>query len=88
MGIGLSDRAPPLEGDMAIDGMLIQHSVVCGLAKSTLDDPRPPGTPRLFFQQHFKPVGAGAGDQRARLFFPGHFIPAPFFNEGTSLVGN
>jgi hypothetical protein len=46
-----------------------------------------PGTPRLFFHQHVKPVGAGAGDRVARLFFPGHFIPAPFFNEGTALVG-
>jgi hypothetical protein len=45
-----------------------------------------PGTPRLFFQKHFKPLGACAGYSRARLFFPGHFIPAPFFNEGTSLV--
>ena len=64
------------------------QSVVFGLVKSTRDDPRPPGKPRLLFQQHVKPVGAGTGDQRARLFFPGHFIPAPFFNEGTSLVGN
>ena len=47
-----------------------------------------PGPPRLFFHQHFKPVGACAGDHRARRFFPRHFIPAPFFNEGTSLVGN
>ena len=46
-----------------------------------------PGPPRLFFHQHCKPVGAGAGDRRARPFFPGHFIPAPFFNEGAALVG-
>jgi hypothetical protein len=46
-----------------------------------------PGPPRLFFHQHFKPVGTCAGDSRARFFFSGHFIPAPFFNEGTSLVG-
>jgi hypothetical protein len=46
-----------------------------------------PGLPRLFFYQHFKPVGACAGDSIARPFFPGHFIPAPFFNEGTALVG-
>ena len=45
------------------------------------------GPPRLLFHQHVKPVGAGAGDRIARLFFPGHFIPAPFFNEGTALVG-
>jgi len=52
----------------------------CGIC--TLTSP-----PRLFFHQHFKPVGTCAGDSIARLFFPGHFIPAPFFNEGTSLVG-
>ena len=46
-----------------------------------------PGKPRLFFQKHFKPVGAGAGDHRARRVFPGHFIPAPFFNEGSARVG-
>ena len=45
------------------------------------------GTLRLFFHQHFKPVGACAGDSIAPLGFPGHFIPAPFFNEGTALVG-
>jgi hypothetical protein len=59
----------------------------CGLLKRTLDDQRPPGKPSLFFHQHVKPVGAGAGDCPARLFFPGHFIPAPFFNVGTALVG-
>jgi hypothetical protein len=47
---------------------------------------RDPGTPRLFFHKNFKPVGACAGYSIARLFFPGHFIPAPFFNEGTALV--
>ena len=52
----------------------------CGIC--TLTSP-----PRLFVHQHFKPVGTCAGDSIARLFFPGHFIPAPFFNEGTSLVG-
>jgi hypothetical protein len=46
-----------------------------------------PGPPRLFFHKHFKPVGACAGDSIARPFFPGHFILAPFFNEGTALVG-
>jgi hypothetical protein len=64
------------------------QSVGFGLVKRTLDDPRHPGTPRLFFQKHVKPVGACTGDHRARLFFPGHFIPAPLFNEGTALVGN
>src|SRR5918997_323587 len=44
-------------------------------------------TPRLFFQKHVKPVGAGAGDPPARPVFPGHLIPAPFFNEATALVG-
>jgi hypothetical protein len=46
-----------------------------------------PGTPRLFLHKNCKPIGACAGYSRARLFFPRHFIPAPFFNEGTSLVG-
>jgi hypothetical protein len=39
------------------------------------------------FRKIFKPVGACSADIRARLLFPGHFVPAPFFNEGTSLIG-
>jgi len=39
------------------------------------------------FRKIFKPVGACSAYIKASLFFPGHFVPAPFFNEGTSLIG-
>jgi hypothetical protein len=38
-----------------------------------------------FFDKKLKPVGACSGDKIASLFLPGHFIPAPFFNEFSSL---
>ena len=38
-----------------------------------------------FFEKKFKPIGACSGYKIAGLFLPGHFIPAPFFNEFTSL---
>ena len=38
-----------------------------------------------FFEKKFKPIGACSGDKIASLFLPGHFIPAAFFNEFTSL---
>jgi hypothetical protein len=69
---------------------LVAHLLGLGLferVKQTRDDPRPPGTPRLLLHQHVKPSGAGAGDRRARRVFPGHFMPAPFFNEGCPLEG-
>jgi hypothetical protein len=59
----------------------------CGLVTRTLDDRRPLGPPRLLFHQRVKSISAGAGDPPVRLFFPRHFIPAPFFNEGTARVG-
>jgi Cytochrome bd terminal oxidase subunit II len=34
-----------------------------------------------------KPVGACSAYSGASLLFPGHFVPAPFFNEGTSIPG-
>jgi hypothetical protein len=39
------------------------------------------------FRKIFKPVGACSAYIKTRLLFPGHFVPAPFFNEGTSLIG-
>jgi hypothetical protein len=38
-----------------------------------------------FFEKKFKPIGACSGYKIASLFLPGHFIPAPFFNEISSL---
>ena len=40
-----------------------------------------------FADKNFKPLGACLGYKRASLFLPGHFIPAPFFNEFRSLPG-
>jgi hypothetical protein len=40
-----------------------------------------------FFDKNFKPLGARLGYIRTSLFLPGHFIPAPFFNEFNSLPG-
>jgi hypothetical protein len=40
-----------------------------------------------FFDKNFKPLGACFGYRRASLFLPRHFIPAPFFNEFSSLPG-
>jgi hypothetical protein len=76
------------KGQVAPKGSGLPQKSVDRLVKRLLQAHRLPGPPHLFFHQHVKPVGACAGDHRARLFFPGHFIPAPFFNEGTSLVGN
>src|SRR4030095_6335 len=44
------------------------------------------GPPRLFFHQHFKPVGACACDSKVPLFFPGHFVPASFCNDVSAIV--
>ena len=38
-----------------------------------------------FFEKKFKPIGACSGYKIAGLFLSGHFIPAPFFNEFSSL---
>jgi hypothetical protein len=46
-------------------------------------DPRPP---RLFFHEHFKPVGACACDSKVPLFFPGHFVPASFCKDVSAIV--
>jgi hypothetical protein len=40
-----------------------------------------------FFDKNFKPLGARSGYSRTSLFLPGHFIPAPFFDEFSSLPG-
>jgi hypothetical protein len=37
-----------------------------------------------FFEKKFKPIGACSGNCIVSLFLPGHFIPAPFFNEFSS----
>jgi hypothetical protein len=76
-----------VKGRVAPTGGGLPHKSVDRLVKRLLQAHRLPSPPRLFFQKHVKPVGACAGDHRARLFFAGHFIPAPFFNEGTALVG-
>ncbi len=39
------------------------------------------------FRKIFKPAGACLAYSRVSLLFPGHFVPAPFFNEGTSIIG-
>jgi hypothetical protein len=75
------------KGQVAPKGRGLPQKSVGQLVKRLLQAHRAPGPPCLLFHQHVKPVGAGAGDRIARLFFPGHFIPAPFFNEGTALVG-
>ena len=41
----------------------------------------------LFLDQNFKPVGACSAYSVASLFLLGHLIPAPFFNEFSSLPG-
>jgi hypothetical protein len=38
-----------------------------------------------FFEKKFKPIGPCSGYVIASLFLPGHYIPAPFFNEFSSL---
>ena len=69
--IGCSGQLPSgVEGNSAPDFPLIH-------------DGKPP---RLFFHQHFKPVGTCACDSKVPLFFPGHFVPASFCNDVRAIV--
>jgi hypothetical protein len=42
--------------------------------------------PVLFLAEEFDTVGTGTGHTAAGLFLPGHFIPAPLFNEIGSFI--
>lgn len=52
--------------------------------KTTLESPL---LTNSFFDKKFKSIGTSSGYSIVSLFLPGHFIPAPLFNEFSSRPG-